>query len=168
MEDKYYFLKELLQHSSTICHYTGVFTSLTGMLMNYFHAGLFWVKNVFACRPPIFLAFSSKSLIAFVERDKRKFARSFCSVFFCLSAIAKSLVSLLILFSTINSDTSELDNLLGFFISLFCSFCCSLFCSLFAALFSLLTFYDRHLYSVLFERYLFPLNFNDLDYNIET
>ena len=54
-----------------------------------FHAGLFWVKKVFACRPPIFLVFSSKSLIAFVEQDKTKFARSFFPAFFCSSAIAK-------------------------------------------------------------------------------
>ena len=138
-----------------------------GMLMNHFHTVLLWVKNVFACRYPIFLVFSSKSLIAFAERDKAKFARSFFPAFFYSSAIAKSLVSLLILFSNIISDTSKLDNLLGFLISLFCSFCCSLFCSLFAALFSLLIFYNRHLYNVLFESYLFPLNMDNLGYTLK-
>ena len=97
--------------------------------------------------------------------SKTKFARSFFPAFFYSSAIAKSSVSLLILLLTINSDTSKLDNLLGFLFFQFCSFCCWLFYLLFTALFfSLLSFYDRHLYIVLFEGYLFPLNFDDLDY----
>ena len=118
-----------------------------GMLRNHFHAGLFWVKNFFLV-DPIFLVFSSKSLNAFVERKKTKFARSFFPAFFCSSVVAKSLVSLLILISTTNSDTSKLDNLLGFLFFLLCSFCCSLFCSLFAALFFSFDFYERHLYIV--------------------
>ena len=134
-----------------------------GMLMNHSHALFCWLKTVFASRPPTFLVSSSKSLIAFVERDKTKFTRSFFPAFFSSSAIAKSSVWLFILFSTINSDTSKLVNLLSFLISLFCSFCCSLFCSLFAAL---LIFYDRHLY-ILFERYKFPLNLDDPDHTLK-
>ena len=129
------------------------------LLMNHFHAGLFWAKNFFLAFS-IFQVFSSRSLNAFVERDKTKFTKSFLPAFFYSLAIAKSSVSLLILFSTKTSDASKLDNLLFF---LFCSFCCSLFCLLRAALFSILSFYDRHLYIVLFEGYLFPSNLDDLD-----
>ena len=47
---------------------------------------------------------------------------------------------------------------------LFCSFCFPLGCLLFTAPFSLRSFYNRHLYIVLFEGYLFPLNLDDFDY----
>ena len=97
-------------------------------------------RKTFLLADSIFQVFSSKSLNAFVERGKTKFERSFFPVFCCSSAIAKSSISILILFSTISSDTSKLDNLLGFLFFLFCSFCWSLFCLLFAALFFSLDF----------------------------
>ena len=87
-----------------------------------------WITSMWVCfeqksfllAGTIFQVFSSKSLNAFVKRDKRKFARSFFPFFFCSSVIVKSSISLLILFSTINFDTSKLDNLRGFFFLLFC------------------------------------------------
>ena len=84
------------------------------MLMNHFHTGLFGAKS-FLIADSIFHVFSSKSINAFVERDKTKFARSFFPDFLCSSAIAKSSVLLLIFFLTINSDASKLDNLLEVF-----------------------------------------------------
>ena len=69
-----------------------------------------------------FQVFSSKSLNAFIERDKTKFARSFFPTFFCSSAIAKSSDLLLILFWTIHSDAFKLDSARGFLFFLFCSF----------------------------------------------
>ena len=82
-----------------------------------------WITSMLVCfgqktfllADSIFQVFSSKSINAFVERDKTKFARSFFPAFLCSSAIAKSSVSLLILFSTINFDASKLDNLLEIF-----------------------------------------------------
>ena len=137
-----------------------------GMLMNHF-LGVCFEQKTFLLPDSNFRVFSSKSLNAFVERDKTKFARSFFPAFFCSSAIAKSSVLLLILFWTTHSDASKLDSARGFLFFLFCSFCCSLFCLLFATLFSLLRFYDRHLYIFLFEGYLFPINLDGLDYTSE-
>ena len=106
----------------------------------------------------IFQVFSSKSLHASYEQGKTKFAKSFFPAFFCSSAIEKSLVSLLILFSTINFDTLVSARLFRFPVLLIL-----LLIVLFIS-FSLLSFYNRHLYIVLFEGYLFPLNFDDLGY----
>ena len=63
----------------------------------------------------IFQVFSSKSLNAFVERDEAKFERSFFPSFFFSSAMEKSSISFLMLFSTINSDACKVNNLLGLF-----------------------------------------------------
>ena len=90
-----------------------------------------------------------------LKRDKTKFARSLSFAFFCSSIIAKSSVLLDIILNP--------NNLLSFLFLVFRSFCCSLFCSLFAALFTLSFFYDRHLYIVLFQGHLFPLNLDDFD-----
>ena len=130
-----------------------------GMLVNHFHIGLFGAKP-FLLADSIFQVFLSKSLDVFVEWYKTKFARSFFPAFFCSSAIAKSLVSILILFSTINSDIFKLDNLLSFFVFPV------LFILLFV-FFYLLIFYDRHLYIVLFEKYLFTLNLDELEYTLK-
>ena len=93
---------------------TGVCTSPMGILMNYIQRVCFEQKT-FLLASPIFKVFSSKSLNTLVERDKTKFSRSFFHAFFCSSPISKSSVSLLILFSTVNSDSSKLDNLLEAF-----------------------------------------------------
>ena len=76
---------------------------------------VYFEQKTFLLADSIFQVFLSKSLNAFVEQDKAKFARSFFPAFFSSSAIAKSSVSILILFSTINSDASKSDNLLEAF-----------------------------------------------------
>ena len=99
-------------------------------------AGGCFQQKTFLLADSIFQVFSSKSLNALTGQDKTNFARSFFPAFFCSSAIVKSPVSLLILFSTINSDTSKLDNLLSFLLFLFRSICRPFFCLLFTVLFS--------------------------------
>ena len=112
---------------------TEVSTSPMVILKNHFHVGFFWVKSFF------------------VDQDKTEFARSFFPPFFCLSAVAKSSVSILILFSTINSDIFKLNNLLGFLFFLFYSFFLFIVLLIICSSYFLLIFDDRHLYIVLFE-----------------
>ena len=150
MEYKYYSLREPLKHRSLFPWECSWITSISVCLE----------QKPFLLADSIFQVFLSTSLNAFVEWYKTKFARSFFPAFFCSSAIAKSLVSVLILFSTINSDIFKLDSLLSFFVFPV------LFILLFV-FFSLLIFYDRHLYIVLFEKYLFTLNLDELEYTLK-
>ena len=73
--NKYYSLGEFLKHSSTIRHYTGVFSHLLWEC-SWITSRFVLSKKLF-CLCPIFLVFSSKSLIAFVEQGKTKFERFF-------------------------------------------------------------------------------------------
>ena len=126
------------------------------------HSQFLLSKKPFCLQTPSSKYFQVSHLMLLLSEIKQN--KIFFPAFFCSSAIAKNSAPLFILFSTINSGTSKLDNRPSFFFLLFCSFCCWLFCSLFAALFfSFWFFYDRRLYIVLLEGCQFPLNLDDLD-----
>ena len=121
MEDKYDSLGELLKHSSTILNYRSL-NSSHGNAHESLPCRFLLSKKLFCLQTPSSRYFQvSHSMLLLSEIKQNKI---FFPAFFCSSAIAKNSTSFFILFSTMNSDISKLDNLQSFFFLLFCSFCC--------------------------------------------